>query len=485
MSVPCPIGAPGEHFAAFGITPTLLQKILAAALQTGGDDCDLYFEHSAATSVALSDGTVNQASTHVDLGMGVRVRTGDQVGYAYSEELSPKALITAARTAAGIASSAARGAPPVPVAAALPNHYPVVQPWSGVDISTRVAMVRGWENAAFAQDSRIQRVECSVSDAAKVVMIVRPDGRLFEDWRPMTRAMVRCTAEGTGPDGEVIRESNSHNVAGRAGLEYLDEDRQTRLVETAVRRTLFLLDAESPDPGEMPVVLAAGPSAILLHEAIGHGMEADFNRKRISIYADRMGKRIASDQVTIVDDGTVPGARGSINIDDEGNATERTVLVEGGHLRSYLHDEISACHYGLPTTGSGRRQSFRHAPIPRMRTTSMENGPHDPEEIIQSVDRGLYCVSFSNGSVHIGGGDFAFYMKHGYLIENGKLTRPVKDVNIIGNGPETLQQVDMVGNDTVLDEGGWTCGKDGQSVPVSQGMPTVRVGQLVIGGASR
>lgn len=462
----------------------MLRKILNAALHTGGDDCDLYFEHSASTSVALSDGKVNQASTHVDLGMGVRVRSGDQVGYAYSEDLSSAALIRAARTAAGIAAGAPPGDTLRPVPVAIPNHYPVTRPWNEVDISARVKMVRAWEQAAFAKDDRIRRVECSVSDAAKVVMIVRPDGRLIEDWRPMTRAMVRCTAEGKGPDGATIKESNSHNVAGRAGLEYLDPARQSRLVDTAVERTVFLLGAQSPQAGEMPIVLAAGPSAILLHEAIGHGMEADFNRKRISIYADKMNKRIASEQVTITDDGTVPGARGSINVDDEGNPTERTVLVQDGMLRSYLHDELSSAHFGIGSTGSGRRQSFRHAPLPRMRTTAMENGPHDPQEIIKSVDKGLYCVSFSNGSVHIGGGDFAFYMKHGFLIEGGKLTRPIKDVNIIGNGPEALESIDMVGNDTLLDEGGWTCGKDGQSVPVSQGMPTVRVAQLVVGGSA-
>ena len=484
MSVPCPSGAPGEHFAAFGVTTEVLRKILNAALHTGGDDCDLYFEHSASTSVALSDGKVNQASTHVDLGMGVRVRSGDQVGYAYSEDLSVAALIRAARTAAGIAAGAPPGDTLRPVPVAIPNHYPVTRPWNEVDISARVKMVRAWEQAAFAKDDRIRRVECSVSDAAKVVMIVRPDGRLIEDWRPMTRAMVRCTAEGKGPDGATIKESNSHNVAGRAGLEYLDPARQSRLVDTAVERTVFLLGAQSPQAGEMPIVLAAGPSAILLHEAIGHGMEADFNRKRISIYADKMNKRIASEQVTITDDGTVPGARGSINVDDEGNPTERTVLVQDGMLRSYLHDELSSAHFGIGSTGSGRRQSFRHAPLPRMRTTAMENGPHDPQEIIKSVDKGLYCVSFSNGSVHIGGGDFAFYMKHGFLIEGGKLTRPIKDVNIIGNGPEALERIDMVGNDTLLDEGGWTCGKDGQSVPVSQGMPTVRVAQLVVGGSA-
>ncbi len=485
MSIPQPIGPPGEHFESFGITSEVLRRVLASALSTGGDDCDLYFEHSASTSIALTDGRVGKASTRVDLGMGVRVRNGDQVGYAYSEDLAADSLVTAARTAAGIANSSPRASPPIPVPATIPNHYPVDIQWTDADMRTRLEMIRAWEAAAFAKDDRIKRVECSLSDAAKVVMIVRPDGRLFEDWRPMTRAVVRCTAEGTSPDGETLRESNSYNVAGRAGLEFFDEERQHRLVDQAVARTLFLLEATSPTPGEMPVVLAAGPSAILLHEAIGHGMEADFNRKRISIYASRMNESIASEQVTIVDDGTITGARGSINIDDEGNPTERTVLVENGVLRSYLHDEISSNHYGVASTGSGRRQSFRHAPIPRMRTTSMDNGPHDPEEIIASVKHGLYCVSFSNGSVHIGGGDFAFYMKHGYLIEDGKLTRPVKDVNLIGNGPEALQHIDMVGNDSRLDEGGWTCGKDGQHVPVSQGMPTVRVAQLVVGGQGR
>ena len=482
MSIQRPSGPPGSYFASLGVTSEVLQTVLTAALSRGGDDCDLYFEHVSSTSVSLTDGKVNQASTHVSLGMGVRVRIGDQVGYAYSEDLSPDALRSAAKTAAGIANAATQRKVATPVGMGLPNHYPVSMPWDDVGIQHRVQLVRKWEKAAFDKDERIQRVEVSLSDAAKVVMIVRPDGRLIEDWRPMTRASVRCTAEGPGPDGSTVRESNGYNVAGRSGLEFLDEDRQTRLVDEAVERTLFLLGATSPNPGEMPVVLAAGPSAILLHEAIGHGMEADFNRKRISIYAESMNKSIANDQVTIVDDGTIDGARGSINVDDEGNKTERTVLVENGILRSYMHDELSAAHYGIQPTGSGRRQSFRHAPLPRMRSTIMEPGPHDPEEIISSVDNGIYCVSFANGAVHIGGGDFSFYMKTGYLIENGKLTKPIKDVNIIGNGPEALARIDMVGNDLVIDEGGWTCGKDGQSVPVSQGMPTVRVSSLVVGG---
>ncbi len=477
MSLPRPTGPAGAWFEGFGVTPEVLRRVMEAALSRGAEDADLFFQHQASNAVSLSDHKVNQVNTSVDLGMGVRVVVGDQVGYAYSEDLRVDALVSAARAAAEIASTQNGRTAANPAAGTVPNLYPVQQGWDLVGIDHRVELVRSWEQKAFARDPRVKRVEAYLADAASIVMIVRPDGRLFEDYRPMTLAMVRCTAEEDG-----VKESSSYNVAGRAGLEYYDIERQERMIEEAVDRTLFLLKAGKPPAGEMPVVLAAGPSAILLHEAIGHGMEADFNRKRTSIYADKMGARIASDQVTIVDDGTIAGSRGALNIDDEGNPTERTVLVEGGILRSYIHDEISARHYGVAPTGSGRRQDFRNNPIPRMRATLMLDGPHDPGEIIASVEKGLYCVSFANGQVNIGGGDFSFYMRHGYLIENGRLTRPVKDVNIIGNGPQALSRIDMVGNDMKVDEGGWTCGKDGQGVPVSQGMPTVRVQSLSVGG---
>lgn len=479
MSITRSAGPPGSHFETLGVTSGVLSRVLAAALERGGDDCDLYFEHTVTTGVGLTDGRVNLASTQVDLGVGVRVISGDQVGYAYSADLRPEAMLAAARTAAEIASSGPRRSPRTPTAVDVSDRYPVRRPWDEVDVSERVGFVRAWEQAAFAVDPRVRRVQVTLQDSASLVMIVRPDGRLVEDWRPMTTARVQAMAE---QDGR--RESALYGIAGRAGIEFYTEDRQRNLVREAVSRTLFLLEAEPPPPGEMPVVLAAGPSAILLHEAIGHGMEADFNRKGISIYADRLGKPIANPDVTIVDDGTLLGARGALNVDDEGNATERTVLVENGILKSFMHDEISARHYGVTPTGSGRRQDFRHAPLPRMRSTVMEPGPYSAEEIIQSIDKGLYCVTFANGQVHIGGGDFAFYMKTGWLIENGRLTRPVKDANIIGNGPVALERIDMVGNDLVLDEGGWTCGKDGQSVPVSQGMPTVRVRSLTVGGVS-
>lgn len=468
--------APG-HFEQFGITPEVLDQVMRAALSLGATDCDLFFEHKVSTAVALTDSKVNRASTDVDLGLGVRARVGDQIGYAFTEDLSLEAMLRAARTAAGIARSTPGVAPVDLSPLALPDRYPVTDPWSIVGMDKRVPMVRAWEEAAFKLDPRIEKVQTSLADVEKWILLARPDGRMAEDYQPMTRAHVVCTAV----QGDV-RESNSYNLAQRAGLEfYSDQARIDRMVQKAVERTLFLLDAGKPPAGDMPVVLAAGASGILLHEAIGHGLEADFNRKGVSIYAARMDQKVAPDFVTVVDDGTVPGARGAINVDDEGNEPERTVLIENGVLRSYMHDEISASHYGVAPTGSGRRQSFRHHPLPRMRSTYMDPGPHDPEEIIKNTKRGIYATSFSNGAVQIGAGDFTFYMKTGYLIEDGKLTRPIKDVNIIGNGPAALEQVDMVGSDLVLDEGGWTCGKDGQGVPVSQGQPTVRVASLVVG----
>jgi TldD protein len=477
MSLARPEGAPGTHFAELGISPGVLKRVMNAALSRGGDDCDLFFQHTQSTSLALTDKKVNQANTHVDLGMGVRVVVGDQVGYAYSEDLREEALIAAARAAAEIARATPGRVAAEPVGRRIVDRSPVQIPWTEIGMGDRVEMVRAWERSAFARDPRVKRVDAYLQDAASVVMVVRPDGRLFQDYRPMTLGMVRCTAQ----SGEV-KDSSGHNIASRAGMEFYDEARQELLVREAVDRTLFLLDAGKPPAGDMPVVLAAGPSAILLHEAIGHGMEADFNRKRTSIYADKLGERIASEQVTIIDDGTIENSRGAVSVDDEGNIGQRTVLVENGVLKSYIHDEISARHYGVDPTGSGRRQSFRHAPLPRMRATLMMSGPHEADEIIASVDRGLYCVSFQNGQVNIGAGDFSFYMRHGYLIEDGKLTRPVKDVNIIGNGPESLARIDMVANDMKIDDGGWTCGKAGQSVAVSQGMPTVRVSSLTVGG---
>ena len=468
---------PRAWFSQFGITDEVLRAVLAEATKHGADDADLFFEHAISTAVGLSDRQVNSAHTSVDLGMGVRVVVGDQVGYAYTEDLRIESMKRAANTASQIARAANSILPVAVPHRSLPDFYPVARHWSDVDLSERVPLVRKWEASAFERDDRVRDVQVSLADTDKYVLIARADGTVVADYRPMTRGYVSVTAV----DGDK-RETGSYNVASRQDLSYYDEDRQGRMVDKAVERAVRALDAASPPAGEMTVVMAAGSSGILLHEAIGHGMEADFNRKNISIYADRMNTRIAPDEVTIVDDGTLPGARGSINVDDEASDSERTVLVDQGHLRSFLHDRISARHYGVESTGSGRRESFRHPVLPRMRSTYMEAGPHDPAEIIKSVKRGLYCETFANGSVQIGAGDFAFYVRHGYLIEDGKLTQPVKDVNLIGNGPKVLESIQMVGNDLEIDEGGWTCGKDGQGVPVSQGMPTVKVANLSVGG---
>jgi TldD protein len=467
-------------FARFGVDEDLIAPALATATAWGADHAELYFQHAASTTLGMSDRAINRAHTSVDLGVGVRVVVGDQVGYAYTEDLDREAVLRAAATAAQIARAAGRPVPPVAIPRRLghPSWYPLDRSWLDVELDERLPLLRRWEEAAFARDARVRKVEVSLSDAESRVLIARADGGRATDYRPMTTAWLGCTVE----DAQHGRESGSYNVAARAGLDYYTADRQDRLVSQAVHRAVQALSAGSPPAGELPVVMAAGSSGILLHEAIGHGMEADFNRKGVSIFHDRIGTEVAARTVTIVDDATIPGARGSLNIDDEGNATERTVLVENGVMRSFLHDEISARHYGVPSTGSGRRQSFRHPVLPRMRSTYMEPGPDDPAEIIASVDLGLYCETFANGQVQIGGGDFAFYVKFGWLIEGGRLTRPVKDVNLIGNGPKVLAAIDRVGNDLVIDEGGWTCGKDGQGVPVSQGMPTVRVAKLSVGG---
>jgi TldD protein len=293
--------------------------------------------------------------------------------------------------------------------------------------------------------------------------------------------LLRCSVTATR-DGQT--QSNTAGLALRDGLPAFSDERLDTLARDVVSRTVILFDARRPPAGVMPVILSAGASAILLHEAIGHGLEADFNRKGTSIYSTLLGQKVAPDFVTVVDDGTQPNDRGALNVDDEGTPGERTLLIENGVLRSYLHDRISARHYGVSPTGSGRRQSFRHAPIPRMRSTCMLAGPHTRDEIVRSVDRGILCDSFTNGQVHIGAGDFTFFVKNGWLVEGGRITAPIKNANLIGNGPEVLRSVVMAADDPKLDTGTWTCGKDGQGVPVSQGMPTVLVGAITVGGMS-
>jgi TldD protein len=349
-----------------------------------------------------------------------------------------------------------------------------------VPVERIMPLLLGLNERAFARDARIRKVRIRCEHTARRVLVVESTGRVRADSQPMIHLSVGCTAE-----QGALTESNSWGMAAREGFEFFSDERLERISREAVDRTLFLFEAQPAPAGEFPVVLAPGSAGILLHEAIGHGLEADFNRKGVSVYSDRLGTAIAPSEVTIVDDATCPSARGSLNVDDEGSEGQCTVLVEGGTLRSYMHDRISARHYAVEPTGNGRRQSFRHAPLPRMRSTYMLPGPRDPEEIVRSVQRGVYAETFTNGQVRIGAGDFTFYIKTGYWIENGRRARPIKDTNIIGNGPQCLARAEQVGSDLRMDEGGWVCGKDGQSVPVSLGMPTVKISAMTVGGVGR
>ena len=461
----------------FEVDEQLLRRVMAAALERGGDYCDLYFEHSVANWVGLRDNAVNRAYTDVDYGLGIRVIEGDRIGFSFTEEISPESMLKAARTAANIARAGGAAPPSEFAYRKAADYYPVETPWEDVGIDSKVPLLQKLNDRITSSDSRIVKTTIWYHDLASRILVASSDGRIRTDYRPMAELHAECSAEDKGR-----REEAGYSRTARQDVGFFNNEIIQEVASEAVRRTLMQFEAEQPEGGEMPVVLAAGGSGILLHEAIGHGMEADFNRRNESIYSDAIDTPIAEPIVSIVDDGTCATARGALNIDDEGTDTEKTYLVRDGVLRSYMHDLISAKHYGVKPTGNGRRQSFRYPPIPRMRCTYMENGPHTKEEIIASVKKGVFCEDFTNGEVRIGPGDFTFYVKSGNLIENGKLTRPIKDVNIIGNGPEVLKRVVMVGNDFEMSVGGGTCGKAGQGVPVSMGLPTVKVSAITVGG---
>jgi TldD protein len=468
-----------HYYDHFGVDERLIQQVMSEALSRGGDYCDLFFEHRVSHQIGLEDKAVDRAYSNVDFGVGIRVLKGDQTGYSFTEEITPEAMKQAARTAANIANGTAITKPIALKLHDHPNYYPIETPWEQVTIDTKIPYLQTINEKVFSLDSRIIKCNVFFSNTTSMILIATSEGVVAFDYRPMGQMGANCTAEQNG-----MREQNGFNLSGRQGIEFFTPKNIDRVATESVKRTVELFDAVKPDAGEMEVILAAGSSGILLHEAIGHGMEADFNRKKISIFADKIEKTVAEPFVSIVDDGTNPNIRGSINIDDEGNPTQKTYLVENGIMRSYLHDRISAAYYKVNPTGSGRRQSFRHIPMPRMRNTYMLPGPHTREDIIRSVKNGLYAEDFTNGQVFIGAGDFTFYVKSGYLVENGELTKPVKDINIIGNGPQVLKDVVMVANDFEMAEGGWTCGKDGQSVPVSMGLPTVKVSKITVGGVN-
>jgi len=467
------------YFEHFGVDQNLIQDIMAEALAKGGDYCDVYFQHNIVNYIGLEDKEVNRAFSNIDFGVGIRVLKGDQTGYSFTEEITEKAMKNAAKTASNIADASKKVNPVGLKLHKTPNYYPINTTWEKVSIDQKIPYLQKINDKIFALDNRIIKSNLWFIDQTSYVLQATSEGRMVHDYRPMGQIYVSCIAE---EDGK--REQNGYTLGGRQGIGFFTPDNIDLLAKESVRRTVELFKAVKPEAGEMEVVLAAGSSGILLHEAIGHGMEADFNRKEISIFSDKIDKPVAENFVSIVDDGTNPNVRGSLNVDDEANDTEKTFLVKDGIMRSYLHDRISAKHYDVKPTGNGRRESFRFEPVPRMRNTYMLPGPHTKNDIIKSVKKGLFAESFTNGQVFIGAGDFTFYVKSGYIIENGELTKPIKDVNIIGNGPQVLKDITMVADDFKMDVGSWTCGKSGQGVPVSLGLPTVKVKKITVGGVS-
>ena len=460
----------------FKVSPEQMKLITETALSRGGDYSDLYFEYTTYFNLLLKDSEVSSGGFHTDFGVGIRVIKGEKTGYAYSESTELKDMLNAARAASAIAGASGESRTYRHVTDTVIDMYPVQEDWRHKSASAFVPFLKSLEQKVFAKDSRIVKVIARLSDSVSDVMMYNSLGELTFDTRPMGSVTVTAIFQQGGKT-----ENKSASRSFRTGAELISDALTDELAEEAVKGIDERFDAIRPKGGQMSVVMGAGASGILLHEAMGHAFEADFNRKGQSIFSDKMGKQVCPKGINVVDDGTVMYNRGSGNYDDEGVPGQKTYMIEDGVLTSYLHDRISAAWYGVESTGNGRRENFRYNPIPRMRATYMESGNAAPEEIIASVKNGIHVDEFSNGQVKIGEGDFTFYVKSGWLIENGRLTAPVKDINVIGNGPQALADIVAVGNDLKIDNGTWTCGKE-QSVPVSCGMPTVLVNNLIVGG---
>ena len=487
-----------KYLQIFGVSEAQLESLVAEGLRGGGTWCDLFFEDSVVSDLLLRDGSVSSGGTHEDYGCGIRVLSGEKTGYAYAESTAWPELLRAARAAASIAVSAKTS----PAASEIchpehpschPEHaschpepaegspsgnlYPVSTDWRDTSAAQFVPVLQRLDASVRAKDTRVQKVIAMLSSQMSEVMMYNSLGELICDTRPMASLIISVIFSQNGQT-----ENKQVSRSFRAGAEMITDALLEELASEAVAGMDERFAARRPKGGVMPVVMGAGASGILLHEAMGHAFEADFNRKGQSIFADKMGKRVAKAGINILDDATVPGNRGSLNWDDEGVPGQKTYMVEDGVLRSYLHDRISAGFYGVAPTGNGRRESFRYNPIPRMRCTYMESGSDGTlQDIIAGVKKGIYVDQFANGQVKIGEGDFTFYVKSGWTIVNGRLDMPVKDINIIGNGPEALADITAVAGDLKIDDGTWTCGKE-QSAPVGCGIPSVLVGKLTVGG---
>jgi TldD protein len=464
----------------FAIDEAKLEELLSVALSHGGDYAELYFEYRESESIQFEDQRVRNVGGGVTQGLGVRVISGDAIGYAYSEDLSLERMRQAADTAGRISDGGGRLEPVGLSSVESPHFYPVFGAAGEAPASAKLELIRAADRAARDYHPSISRVEISLADELKRVLVVTSDGRISSDVQPMIRFNVNCLSE---MDGN--RQTAVSGGGGRTGLDYFEEHSPESIGAEAARLALLLQSAQEAPAGPMPVVLGPGDAGVLLHEAVGHGLEADFNRKRTSNYSDRIGENVASVLCSVVDDATIANSRGSINVDDEGNPGRTNTLIDRGILVGYMQDRISARHFRAQATGNSRRESFRHYPMPRMTNTYMLAGESAPEDVVRAVDRGIYCASFGGGQVNISNGDFVFAVTEGYLIEDGRITAPIKGVNLIGNGPDVLSKVTLVGSDFRLSDGRWTCGKDGQSVPVGVGMPTVLVSEITVGGTKR
>jgi TldD protein len=465
----------------FGLNETHLSRALAEITAHKVDDADLYFQYTRSEGWSLEEGIVKTGSFSIDQGVGVRAVSGEKTAFAYSDDISEASLLDAARTVRSISATARSGRAklaPRKIAGGR-SLYGSVDPIATLDSTAKVKLLEKVEKLARAKDPRVAQVMAGLASEYDVIMVARADGTLAADVRPLVRLSVTVIAEQNGR-----REVGSGGGGGRFGLAYFDDACIETYVNEAVRAALTNLDSRPAPAGEMTVVLGPGWPGILLHEAIGHGLEGDFNRKGSSAFSGRIGQRVAAKGVTVLDDGTIADRRGSLNVDDEGHASQRNVLIEDGILRGYIQDSLNARLMGVEPTGNGRRESYAHVPMPRMTNTYMLGGDKAPQEIVASIKKGLYATNFGGGQVDITSGKFVFSASEAFWVENGKILYPIKGATIVGNGPEVLKRVTMIGNDMKLDSGVGTCGKEGQSVPVGVGQPTIRIDGLTVGGTA-
>ncbi len=459
----------------------LLENLISRAMNTGGDFAEVYVQRGRAQSVSLEEEKVKNAGYGVSCGIGIRVIRGTEVGYAYSDDLSDAALYKAAEVAGAIAQGSVHHGPVKIASVATPDRYPIHDDPARIPLDQKIEMLQRGDKVARAYDTRINQVMGSFADASKEILIANSEGLLVDDLRSMCRLSFSTVAADS--DGE--RRTGSHGGGGRVNFDFFESFNPESVAREAARMSVAQIGAIDCPAGQRTVVLSPGWSGILLHEAVGHGLEADFIHKGTSLYADQLGEKVASELCTVIDNGELPHRRGSLNIDDEGHIAKEKVLIENGILKGFMADRLSGEALGTGSTGSGRRESYQCAPMPRMTNTYMAAGSHNHDEIIESVQDGLYCASFGGGQVDISNGNFVFEVREGYLIKDGKIDAPVKNATLIGVGPESLKNISMVGNNPTLDPGIGTCGKDGQSVPVGVGMPTVKIDNMTVGGTSQ